>query len=252
MRHQPTARRVSGGLCLIQVRSPNPLPTTSPRGGGLDNYSTLTMHNTIIANSTGGGDCVSVGTIRADLRCDVGAFELQYADSDTVIKTFSDTTMHSFGPTWVSVTLSMTDTGALTFTKRLACPGGTCDGGELPATWHITSTLSAGLPLTVGFCCTQELAAVTDEASVRAFRWNSDAMPWTLPISTGLTVDDFNHCVTLTGIEGFSAWTLKATSVGATMPTVARVVRLAAHGIVPLLAGLLTLGGVVVFRRKRR
>ena len=107
MRHQPTARRVSGGLCLIQVRSPNPLPTASLRGGGIDNYSTLAMYNTIIANSTGGGDCVSVGTIRAnvhnlvedgscgaaraDLHCDVGAFELQYADSDTVVKVFSDT-----------------------------------------------------------------------------------------------------------------------------------------------------------------
>ena len=94
----------------------------------------------------------------------------------------------------------MTDTGALTITKHLACPGGTCDGGELPATWHITSTLSAAPPLTVSFCYTQELAAVTDEASVRAFRWDSDAMTWTLPISTGLTVDDVNHCVTLTGV----------------------------------------------------
>jgi len=188
------------------------------------------------------------GLPRADLRGDIGAYELQHADSDTVVKTFGDTPTHSFGPTWVSVTLSLTDTGALTVTKHLACPGGTCDPGELLATWHITSALSEGLPLTVSFCYTQELAAVTDEASVRAFRWDSDAMTWTLPISTGLTVAD--GCLILTGITEFSAWTLKDTSVGADTPTAARLVGLAAQGFAPV-AVLLALGVAAALRRKR-
>ncbi len=160
------------------------------------------------------------GFPRNDLRYDIGAFELQHADSDTVIKVFSDTVTHSFGPTWVSVTLSLTDTGALTVTKHLACPGGTCDDGELSATWWIDSSLNAGLPLTVSFCYTAELSSVTNEESLRAFRWytgTTGVLTWTLPISTGLTVAD--GCVTLTGIEAFSAWTLKDVSEGAAIPT---------------------------------
>lgn len=188
------------------------------------------------------------GNPRTDLRCDIGAFEVQHADSDTVVKTFGETTAHSFGPTWISVTLSMTDTGALTVTKRLACPGGTCEDGELPAMWHITSTLGAGLPLTVSFCYTPELSSVTDVASLRAFRWDTDTLMWTVPSSTSLTVAD--GCVTLTGIEEFSAWTLFDISKGA-KPTATCVVALAARGGAPLV-GLLTLGGAAAVRRRRR
>jgi hypothetical protein len=78
-------------------------------------------------------------------------------------------------------------------------------------------------------------------------------MTWTLPISTGLMVDTINHCVILTGIEEFSAWTLKDTSVGAATPTAAHVVGLAARGGTSHKGWLLlALGGAVAWRRKRR
>ncbi len=193
------------------------------------------------------------GEARDDLRCDIGAFEVQYADSDTVSKTFSDTVTHSFGPTWVSVTLALTDTGALTVTKHLACPGGTCDPGELPATWHITSALSDGLPITVSFCYTPELSGVADAASLRAFRWHTGTtgvLTWTLPISTGLTVAD--GCVTLTGIEAFSAWTLKDVSTGAETPTAISLRSFAARGGIWLAGLLLVVGALYGLGREPR
>ncbi len=122
--------------------------------------------------------------------------------------------------------------------------------GELPATSHITSALSDGLPITLSFCYTPELASVIDAGSLRAFRWDTTEMTWTLPISTGLTVVE--GCVTLTGIETFSAWTLKDVSVGSGPPNAARVMGLAAHGFAPV-AALIALGGAaILFRRRRR
>jgi len=245
---------VEDGSCSAALSGDPLLGALADNGGGTATMPLLPGSPAIDAGDDAG--CLATdqrGAPRADLRCDIGAFELQHADSDTVIKTFGDATTHSFGPTWVSVTLLLTDTGALTITKHLVCPGGTCDGGELPATWYITSTLSVGLPLTVSFCYTGELAAVTNEGNLRVFRWNTTAMTWTLPISTGLMVDTINHCVILTGIEEFSAWTLKDTSVGAATPTAAHVVGLAARGGTSHKGWLLlALGGAVAWRRKRR
>ncbi|MBN2005515.1 MAG: hypothetical protein JXA21_19305, partial [Anaerolineae bacterium] len=62
--------------------------------------------------------------------------------------------------------------------------------------------------------------------------------------------------VTLSGVTGFSAWTLKDVSVGAATPTAARAVGLAAWGFAPVaalpLAGLLALGGALALRYRRR
>ena len=191
----------------------------------------------------------------ADLRCDIGAFEVQHSDSDTVIKTFTDTVTHSFGPTWVSVTLALTDTGALTVTKHLACPGGSCDPGELPATWHITSALSDGLPLTLSLCYTGTDLSGINEGNLRAFRWytgTTGVLTWTVPSSTSLTVDDINHCVVLTGISNFSAWTLKDTSVGAETPTAISLRSFAARGGIWLAGLLLVVGALYGLEREPR
>jgi uncharacterized repeat protein (TIGR01451 family) len=187
------------------------------------------------------------GELRADLRCDIGAFELQHADSDTVVKTFEDSIQHSFGPTWLSMTLALTDTGTLTVTKDLACAGGTCDAGEVPATWRIDSTLSTGLPLSLSFCYTDTEIAGLDESALRAFRW--DGLQWTTPISTGLTVDEAANCVTLTGINLFSMWTLKDVSIGDETPTAVILPNFTARSGLWRIGLLLAVGaGVVVLQ----
>jgi hypothetical protein len=192
------------------------------------------------------------GRPRADLRCDMGAYERQYGDGDTVVKSaFTGGVPTSFGPTWISMTLRADDPGTLTVTKHLAYPGGTFDAGEMKATWWITGTtaLGAGHPLTLSVCYTETEVAGLNEADLRAFRW--DGAQWTVPISDSLTVHADDNCVTLTGVEPFGAWTLQDTADG--FPTALTLHRLAARGgwrAVGLALALI--GGGLVFARRRR
>ena len=233
--------------------------TTDPLLGTLADNGGETQTRALLLNSPAidAGDpanCPATdqrGLPRADLRCDIGAFEVQHNDSDTVVKTFGDITTHSFGPTWVSVTLSLTDTGSLTVTKHLAYPGGTSDAGEVQATWWISSNLSDGLPAMLSLCYTDAEVAGLNESSLEMFRW--DGSTW---VDQNATPDPDNNCVTLAGVAGFSAWTLKDTSVGADTPNAACIAALAARGFAPVaalpLVGLLVLGGAAALRRKRR
>ncbi len=190
------------------------------------------------------------GFPRADLRCDIGAFELQHADSDTVIKTgMTSGAQASFGPTFISVTVTGGNAGTITATKHITTPGGVYDTGEITATWYLEANQEP-FTATLAFCYTPDEIAGLSEGDLRAFHWDTTEVAWTLPISTGLTVAD--GCVTLTGIETFSAWTLKDTSVGAATPTAARVVVLAARGFASVAALLLALGGAVIGSRRRK
>ena len=238
----------SCGFSTAKGSFPNTNPLLGPlanNGGSTPTFALLPNSPAIDAGNQ--ANCPSIdqrGEPRADLRCDIGAYEIQHSDSDTVIKTFADTTTHSFGPTWVSVTLAAVDTGALTVTKHLTYPGGTYDEGEIPATWWISSTLGTGLPATLSLCYTDDEVAGLDESSLEMFRWNGSA--W---VDQNATPDPDNNCVKLTGISGFSAWTLAASPA---TPTAARGVGLAARGFAPV-AALLALGGAVaLFRRRQR
>ncbi len=191
------------------------------------------------------------GHPRDDLRCDIGAYERVYSNGDTVIKrdvTGGEPT--SFGPTWISMTLSADDTGAITVTKHLAYPGGTQDTGEMQATWYLSSTLTSGFPITLSFCYTDDEVQGLTEANLRAFRW--DGAQWTTPISDSLSVKADANCVTLTGVQQFSAWTLQDVGAqGDDVPTAIRLLNLSSltpwwHGIGGLLACLLL--GVATLR----
>jgi len=189
------------------------------------------------------------GRPRADLRCDMGAYERQFGDDggDTVVKSgFTGGTPYSFGPTMISMTLAAADTGSVTVTKHLTAPGGVWDAGEISVTWWISSSLSAGFPATLSLCYTDAEVAGLDESRLAMFRWNGSA--W---VDQNATPDPAHHCVTLSGVTGFSAWTLKDVSVGAATPTAARVVGLAAWGFAPV-AALLVLGGALALRYRRR
>jgi len=188
------------------------------------------------------------GEPRDDLRCDMGAFELRHDDSDTVTKSnFAGGVPYSFGPTRISVTLATTDTGALTVTKYLTYPGGTSDSGEVLATWWITGSLSAGLPATLAFCYTDEEIEGLNEASLRVSRWNG--IQWTVPISTGLTVDAARNCVILAGVNQFSAWTLYAAGGGA--PTAVLLRGFAVRGGL-WAVGVIVVSGFITIRLRRR
>ena len=191
------------------------------------------------------------GNSRNDLRCDMGAYERQLSDGDTIVRRdFTGGEPVSFGPTWISMTLSADDPGPVTVTKHITYPGGTYDTGEVQATWWITSDLNAGWPVTLSLCYTDAEVARLTEANLRAFRW--DGLQWTAPISTGLTVNQDANCVTLTGIEGFSAWTLQDTT-DHHVPNALVLRSLAARGDVALAGlGAALAGGIVYVLRRRR
>ncbi len=232
-----------------------------PRLGPLDDYGGNTLTHVLLPDSPAidAGDNVTCpatdqrGVPRDDLRCDIGAFELRYADSDTVVKTdFDGGTPYSFGPTWISMTLSAADGGAVTVTKHMTCPGGVYNLGEVAATWWITGDLSTVWPVSLGLCYTDAEIAGLNEAGLRAFRW--DGVKWTVPISAGLRVDANANCVVLSGVTEFSAWTLKDLSVGATTPTTLQLTTLKALGSFSILGIVFvaSLVGLVKLMRKQR
>jgi len=234
--------------------------TADPQLGTLADNGGGTWTHALGANSPAidAGDPASCpatdqrGAPRDDLRCDIGAYERQFDDAggDTMVRDgMTAGTTESFGPTRVGVTVTGGDAGTITATKRLATPGGVYNSGEITATWWLTASNSP-FTVTLALCYTPEEFGDPNTDGLQAFRWDTTKMTWTLPISTGLTVTD--GCVTLTGIEEFSAWTLKDVSAGAATPTAARVVGLATRGVVPFLAGLLALGGAAALRRRRR
>ncbi len=159
------------------------------------------------------------GEPRDDLHCDIGAFELKLADSDTVVKSaMAAGHTASFGPTLISVTITGGDAGVITATKYAAYPGGSFDAGEVPVVWRL-SAASSPSTLTLGLCYTETDAdaAGLDESSLRAFRWEDTGggYTWTLQASTAYTL---GNCVVVPDIVAnevgsLSAWTLYDTSV---------------------------------------
>ncbi len=245
---------------LVEDGSCGAVLSGDPRLGPLAANGGDTLTHALLPNSPAidAGDpahCPATGQRgepRTDLRCDVGAFELQHADSDTVLKSgMVAGATASFGPTFISVTVTGGDAGAITATKHLTAPGGVHSTGELTATWWLTASQTP-YTLTLALCYTaDESAHINDEESLRAFRWDAGTQTWTTPISTSLTVYTTTHCVQLTGITEFSAWTLKDVSVGDETPTAARIAALAARGLAPTLVSLLALAGAATVKRKR-
>ncbi|MBN2004487.1 MAG: right-handed parallel beta-helix repeat-containing protein [Anaerolineae bacterium] len=189
------------------------------------------------------------GEPRDDLRCDMGAYEFGPGDGDTVVKAdFAAGVPYSFGPTRAGVTFSGANGGAVTVTKHLEYPGGTQDSGELPVTWWIDADLASGFPVTLSLCYTGAEVEGLDELALHAFRW--DGADWTTPISAGLTVFTDTNCVQITGIEEFSAWTLKDISRGADTPTAITLSDFGAYG--GLWGGVLLLAFGVPFILQRK
>ncbi len=134
--------------------------------------------------------------------------------------------------------------GGYTSTNWLAAPGGIYDSGEFTATWYLDAG-TGPFTATLAFCYTDAEVAGLNEAGLQAFRWDSNAMTWTVPVSTGMGVDFANNCVELTGVSQFSAWTLKDTSQGEAIPTALKVRQVTAQGGGLWLLALVLLGAVL-------
>lgn len=124
---------------LVQDGSCSPLLTGDPRLGPLADNGGPTETHALQPDSPAvdlGDPATCLATdqreeARDDWACDIGAFELKYADSDTVVKAIGEPGVYTFGPTKVKVEV-VTQGGltSLTVTKVVGDhPGRTGGGG---------------------------------------------------------------------------------------------------------------------------
>jgi len=185
------------------------------------------------------------GQTRDDLRCDIGAYELKYTDSPTVIRSASGTTSTTFGPALIGIqrNASAADPGVITVTKSLTWK--TKPANAIDAYWYITPTLDSGLNLTLTLCYSSTESNGLDLTALRF--WQYTGGTWSavggVPVTSMVGV---NSCATLSGINQLSLWTLAANA-----PTAVSVTDLAAratagpeHSLL-LLAAALGIGGLV-------
>ncbi len=146
------------------------------------------------------------GQSRDDLQCDIGAYELKYPDSPTVIRSVSSTITTTFGPTLVGLQrdAGFIDPGIITVTKESWNRQGIESIGAL---WSITPTVTSGFSLTLQLCYTNaELGSLT-ESALRFYR--AEGITYTQQITAPvLSIIKGYHCATLSGIDQLSRWTL--------------------------------------------
>jgi hypothetical protein len=194
------------------------------------------------------------GQARDDLQCDMGAFELKYADSDWVQRPMSSMVMITFGPTLVGIQrdAGFTNPGVITVTKSTSWDN---QGPEsIDAWWKITPMVTSGISVTLKLCYTDAESNSLTLGNLRVWRYHAGA--WSqvgvVPITSR---DSFgNNCAQVPGVDAFSTWTL-ATG----QPTVVRVTRLGAAPAVRVgwawvlgLSGVLGIAALVVLGRRRR
>ncbi len=149
---------------------------------------------------------ISAAKRATDLQCDIGAYELKYADSPTVIRSASSTTTTTFGPALIGLQRdAVVDPGVITVTRSLTWK--TKPTNTIDAYWSITPTVDTGLNLTLTLCYTP---TENNGLTLDALRfWKFSAGAWTPVPGTPVTSTvGLNSCATLAGINQLSVWTL--------------------------------------------
>ena len=196
---------------------------------------------------------IKCGQTRDDLRCDIGAYELKYADSPTVIRLVSSATTTTFGPALLGIQrdAGFTDPGVITVTKSLTW--NTKPANAIDAYWYISPTLTSGFNLTLTLCYTP---TENNEIGLNALRfWRYSANQWHAIAGTPMTSTvGINQCATIGGITELSAWTLATDT-----PTAITLNELSAHTsgdaerlfeLALLLSVVLIIGSGAWFRRQ--
>jgi hypothetical protein len=152
------------------------------------------------------------GQVRDDLRCDIGAYELKYSDTNVAILTPSTITMTTYGPVRIGVQdLGSTHPGVITATKVLSWD--TPSQNALSSWWDITAAMSTGLNLTLKLCYATSELGTLNENDLRFWRYSNGT--WSqvgnAPTFTGVSP---NRCAEITGVTALSRWTLATQNPG--------------------------------------
>jgi probable HAF family extracellular repeat protein len=194
------------------------------------------------------------GEARDDLRCDMGAYELKYPDSPTVIRSVSSTITTTFGPALIGIqrNAGATDPGVITVTKSLTWK--TKPANAIDAYWLITPTIDSGFNLTLMLCYTPAENNGLDLNALRFWQYSGGTWNAVGDVPSTSTVGT-NTCATISGVTELSTWTL-ATDV----PTAITLNDLSARAssdaasalVFVLLSMVLVIGGGAWFKWQTR
>ncbi len=192
-----------------------PALTATPRLGPLANNGgdTLTFAPLPASPVIDAGDaayCLLAdqrGEPRTDLRCDIGAFELQYGDSDTVVRPVAADALTTFGPALAGMQRdgAFTDPGVITVTKVTSWASQGLE--SIGAWWEITPTVTEGFSLTLQLCYTAEELGTLDETALRFWRLRDGSWAQVGGSPTLVTVNG-HRCARMSGADRLSVWTL--------------------------------------------
>ena len=224
--------------------------TTAPMLGVLGDYggSTQTIPLQVGSSAIDAGDTMICpdtdqrGQPRDDLQCDIGAYELKYADSDTVAL-MPGASMRTFGPTRVGVQVTAGDPGVVTVTKSTTWT--TLPDNAILAKWTITPTNPSGWTVTMRLCWLP--GELNGQTPANLNFWRKSGATWTS--FTPTNIDAGAGCATLDGVTGFSTWTLgidQPTAV--TLRDLAATANTSSRAIGALGVALAVLGMVLVRR----
>jgi hypothetical protein len=165
------------------------------------------------------------GALRDDWNCDIGAFELKFADSASVVKSITGTGTYSFGPTKVKIeVLAVGSLDSLTITKTEGDhPGRTGSPGGDGVGWGEYFILDPNLGANGTFAVNLTLPALfIPDGSDKVCRYVSGTT-WDCA-ADAYSTDPFNT-VTRDGVTAFSDWAV-GQNVG---PTAVQLLALRAH-----------------------
>ncbi len=243
-----------GGATCTNVLSANPLFVTPITAPAPTITGDLRLQSSSPAIDAGGAaDCPTTDQrdlARDDLGCDIGAYELRYADSDTVIRPVT-TAVTTFGPTLAGIRNDggADDPGVVSVTKSFTWA--TKPDNTVDAYWHITPGSGANYNLTLQLCYLPAELNGLSEGDLRFWRYSSGSWAQVGPATLTWTTINGNRCAAVSGVTGFSDWTLG----GADEPTAVTLATFSAAGQVGwvgLLVGVLGAATAVLFRRRPR
>jgi predicted outer membrane repeat protein len=247
----------AGGTCNTIITADPRLSALGDYGGSVQTLKLGTDSAAIdAANATYCPATDQRGQPRDDLQCDIGAYEVKYSDSDTVIRSVDSTIGTTFGPALIGVQRDsgQTDPGVITATKSLTWK--TNPANAIDAYWYITPTVTSGFNLTLTLCYTP---TESNGHNLNALRfWRYSANQWHAVVGTPMTSTvGINQCATLNGITELSVWTLATDS-----PTAVTLNALSARTAVDAVRSLtsegrlllmgLVVGGAWLNRRRTR
>lgn len=243
------------GSCFAALSGDPNLGSLAGNGGRSQTFALLPGSPAIDAGDAATCAGASIGGLdqrgqtRDDLRCDIGAFELKYADSSIVTKAVSGPGTYTFGPTMIKIVVN--NTGAcltgITIQRYNANHPNATSAIQTGHWWDITpvgctSGFNVDLTLPTDF---------TPDTNDKVCRWNpgGPGYQWDCALSSSTL-----SSITRNGVTGFSQWAA-GNNAG---PTAITLSRLTARGESNPSGGLTTGGlmvlvsvGAIGWRRRR-